>query len=726
MISKKKHIDPLLKDVANLVCYMQQCNPSIIQRRFNIGYNRACRIIDQLEAIGLVGPSIKMNDRKVLCDECQNIDNLLDDYRIVDDNNPEYQYDMNDKSESGNKNDYLAPLVENIEIDGLHLCISKMCMSNYISDIWNEEGSNSFFGEIGNYGIRQERTIFSHNLYILKYRIELQFSEWMKLEERNAKLEQSNYKDIYGCSNVECYSKALNERYKKDMEYISNILSDCLVNQHNLDLDEVFKCNLQNPTPKPVSVLEKKLSKWDEENPLILEEFPEEPVKPTQELYSMKLSFMDKMLPYMRKKKEQQALNKYNEAYIDYENNFENWKKEIKRINEKNEIKKKQYESERNNAIRCFQKEDNQEQKEWEEQEQIVADSIKVYEEEKMRFNEKCMSRDGASIEDYCCAVLDKSIYNYPFIKEFTIEYNGNGLLVVEYRLPDTSDLPKYKECKYISSSNQARKKEISVTEQNRIYDKMLYDISLRCIYELFDADSSDAINSICFNGWVRTIDKATGNKVINCILSVQVSKDEFAKIDLSNVDSKLCFKSLKGVSASKLFQLTPIKPILNINREDNRFVESKDIASGLDDSTNLASMDWEDFEYLVREIFEKEFSGNGGEVKITQASRDGGVDAVAFDPDPIRGGKIVIQAKRYTNTVGVSSVRDLWGTVMNEGAMKGLLVTTSDFGADSYDFAKDKPITLINGANLLYLLEKHGIHAKIDIKEAKNKNERI
>lgn len=664
-----------------------------------------------------------MNGRKVLCDECQNIDKLLDDYRILDDNSSEDQYDMNDKSE--NKNDYLAPLVENIEIDGFHLCISKMCMSNYISYIANNEENNLFSGKIGNYSIRCERTVFSHNLYILKYRIETQFFSWMNLEERNAKLEQSNYKDIYGYLNMAMYSNALDKRYREDIEFISNILPDCLMNQNKLDLDEVFKCNLQNRTPKPVSVLGEKLSEWDEENPLMLEEFPEEPVKPTQELYSMKLSFMDKAFPYIRRKKEQQALNKYNKAYIDYENNFENWIKETERINEKNEIKKKEHESERNDVIKFFQEEDNRKQKEWEEQEKIVSDSFKVYEEEKMRFKEKYESRDGASIEDYCSAVLDKSAYNYPLIKEFTIEYRGDGLLAVEYRLPDTSDLPKYKECKYISNSNQTRKKEISVLERNRMYDKMLYDISLRCIYELFNEDSSDAINTICFNGWVRTIDKATGNKVTNCILSVQVRKDVFTKIDLSNVDSKLCFKNLKGISASKLFQLTPIKPILNINRQDNRFIESKDVVLGLDDSTNLASMDWEDFEYLVREIFEKEFSGNGGEVKITQASRDGGVDAVAFDPDPIRGGKIVIQAKRYTNTVGVSSVRDLWGTVMNEGAMKGLLVTTSDFGADSYDFAKDKPITLINGANLLYLLEKHGIHAKIDIKEARNKNER-
>ena len=107
-------------------------------------------------------------------------------------------------------------------------------------------------------------------------------------------------------------------------------------------------------------------------------------------------------------------------------------------------------------------------------------------------------------------------------------------------------------------------------------------------------------------------------------------------------------------------------------------------------------------------------------EVKVTQASRDGGIDAVAFDPDPIRGGKIVIQAKRYTNTVGVSAVRDLYGTVMNEGANKGILVTTSDYGPDAYEFARGKPLTLLSGANLLHLLEKHGHKARIDLKEAK------
>jgi restriction system protein len=95
-------------------------------------------------------------------------------------------------------------------------------------------------------------------------------------------------------------------------------------------------------------------------------------------------------------------------------------------------------------------------------------------------------------------------------------------------------------------------------------------------------------------------------------------------------------------------------------------------------------------------------------------------VDAIAFDPDQIRGGKIVIQAKRYTNIVGVSAVRDLFGTVMNEGATKGILVTTADYGKDSYDFANGKPLTLLSGSELLYLLKKHGHRARIDLREAK------
>lgn len=179
--------------------------------------------------------------------------------------------------------------------------------------------------------------------------------------------------------------------------------------------------------------------------------------------------------------------------------------------------------------------------------------------------------------------------------------------------------------------------------------------------------------------------------------------------LDLAHVSPKECIRGLKGVTAGPLIMLAPVKPIMDLKRDDDRFVESKEVLDQIRAEDNLAAMDWEDFEHLVRELFEMEFAKTGGEVRVTQASRDRGVDAIAFDPDAIRGGKFVIQAKRYNMVVPVSAVRDLYGTMIAEGAAKGILVTTSHFGRDSREFAKDKPIALIDGENLVHMFQKHG-----------------
>jgi len=330
-------------------------------------------------------------------------------------------------------------------------------------------------------------------------------------------------------------------------------------------------------------------------------------------------------------------------------------------------------------------------------------------------------SRNPDAILDYFDLVLSNSEYPDWMPQEWDLDYNGeNGILVVEYSLPSLEQIPRLSEVRYVQSRDEFTEKLLSDAQLKKIYDAVVYQIVLRTVHELFEADSVGALEAVVFNGRVTSVDPASGHKTTACILSHQANKDEFVAVNLAQVDPKACFKALKGVGSSKLHSLTPVAPILQMRRDDGRFVSAREIASTLDDSVNLAAMDWEDFEHLIRELFEREFSASGGEVKVTQANRDGGVDAIAFDPDPIRGGKIVIQAKRYTNTVGVAAVRDLYGTVVNEGATKGILATTSDYGPDAYGFAKDKPLTLLNGANLLHLLGKHGARAKIDIQEAR------
>jgi restriction system protein len=316
---------------------------------------------------------------------------------------------------------------------------------------------------------------------------------------------------------------------------------------------------------------------------------------------------------------------------------------------------------------------------------------------------------------------LGDSDYPAYFPRQSEFDFNhGTGVLLVDFRLPAPNDLPTLKQVKYAQSTGTFLEKHLSEAEQQRLYDDVIYQITLRTVYELFQSDQIGALSTVVFNGIVTSTDRSTGNEFTACIVSIQVSRAAFEKINLAKVDPKACFRQLKGVGSSRLHSVTPVAPIMVLNRDDRRFVPSYAVAEKLHEGFNLAAMDWEDFEHLIREIFEKEFSMAGGEVKVTQASRDRGVDAVVFDPDPIRGGKIVIQAKRYAFTVDVSAVRDLYGTILNEGATKGILVTTSDYGPDAYEFSKGKPITLLNGSNLLHLLQKHGVAAHIDLAGAR------
>ena len=319
---------------------------------------------------------------------------------------------------------------------------------------------------------------------------------------------------------------------------------------------------------------------------------------------------------------------------------------------------------------------------------------------------------------------------------KYEVKYNSSNKSINPTDLdsllkPKVRKISKGSKFKYIKSGsnkfmrlkktfvNLIKLKPISRSIHKKLAERCLYLVPIRMIHECFKFDISNNLNYIALNGVVESFNKSNGKLEKNNILSLFVDKKKMLKINIDKIDPKECFKSLKGVSAAKIYEYIPVTPILTF-KKDKRVTKSKEILKDLNTEQNLAIMSWEDFEHLIRELFEKEFSQDGAEVKITQASRDKGVDAIAFDPDPIRGGKFIIQAKRYTSTVDVSAVRDLYGTIMNEGANRGILVSTAKYGGDSYEFIKNKPITLIEGNQLLGLLDKHGYKFKIDLKDAR------
>jgi DNA segregation ATPase FtsK/SpoIIIE, S-DNA-T family len=73
--------DALFEDAAKLIVNHQQGSTSLIQRKLKLGYNRAGRLIDQLEAAGIVGPFEGSKAREVLIKDELALEQLLSGLR---------------------------------------------------------------------------------------------------------------------------------------------------------------------------------------------------------------------------------------------------------------------------------------------------------------------------------------------------------------------------------------------------------------------------------------------------------------------------------------------------------------------------------------------------------------------------------------------------------------------------------------------------------------------
>lgn len=285
----------------------------------------------------------------------------------------------------------------------------------------------------------------------------------------------------------------------------------------------------------------------------------------------------------------------------------------------------------------------------------------------------------------------------------------------VQVQFPDCSGVDMY-----VGTMASGKPKFASASAKKKLIQASLYSTAIYFGHLVGRFGLPEVFDTVVVNVEQDWFDPATGHPRNGIVASLQAKREVFANLDLEKVDPVACFRELKGLSTPNMNVPTPIRPIMQLQTTDARFVESRNVDLEIDPQSNLAAMDWEDFEHLIAQLMEWEFARSGVEVRVTRASRDRGVDAVMFDPDPLRGGKYVLQAKRYTRTVDVSAVRDLYGTLLNEGANRGILITTASFGPDAYEFAKDKPLSLVDGPNLLNLLSRHGKTFRIDLDEAR------
>ncbi|MGW3075968.1 restriction endonuclease [Kitasatospora sp. NPDC001132] len=340
----------------------------------------------------------------------------------------------------------------------------------------------------------------------------------------------------------------------------------------------------------------------------------------------------------------------------------------------------------------------------WVEQSRRQQEELAARTEELLR---RLRAGEPEAVQEYFTAGLYASAaWPEGFPHRLVAAFDAGGRqLVVDWELPGPDVVPAAGRVRYVKSDDREAEVARPATERKALYREVLAQSALRVAAELFRADRDGLLDSVVVNGFVLGIDPATGREAERFLSTLTATRAGFAGLALDRVAPVECFQGLGGRLSARPERLDEVRP-------DRRpeSVGGSLAGHGGEDEPDLFEMDPLEFEDLIAELFRL----RGFKVMTTARSGDVGVDVVAEDLDPVTGGKIVIQAKRYKKTVPPTAVRDLESTVRHHGANKGILVTTAGFGRGSYSYIEGKPLTLVSGPELVVLLAEQGLRGRL------------
>jgi restriction system protein len=309
------------------------------------------------------------------------------------------------------------------------------------------------------------------------------------------------------------------------------------------------------------------------------------------------------------------------------------------------------------------------------------------------------------SVEWFVNHVLTASRYPADFPHQHQLAYRPeNRDVVVEFELPPQQVVPAIRGYRFVKSRDAIDPLPRPAMEVKQRYARLIASVALRVLHEIFAATHADVVEAVVFNGRVSTIDRATGKPSRPHLLSVEAERSTFTDLVLASVEPAACLRRLNALVSPNPFDMEAVEPFIAFDLKRFRFTDSMDVVAGLDSRPNLLKLTPTEFEHLVRQLF----VAMGAEAWTTIPSKDGGVDAVATSKNLFFGGVCLIQAKRWTNLVGLEAVHALTGVMADHNATRGVLVTTSWFGRASEQFANRNRITLVNGAELKQLIKDH------------------
>lgn len=239
-------------------------------------------------------------------------------------------------------------------------------------------------------------------------------------------------------------------------------------------------------------------------------------------------------------------------------------------------------------------------------------------------------SHQKDAVEYFFAEVLSRSTYPAAFPEDAKVEYVPHTrTLMVEYELPSVAAWPTQQGVRYNPAWNTLEPIPATDAWRKSSYESALFQIALRVVSELFAHDDSQALGSVAFNGWVRSLDASTGNLAHACVVSILVDRKTFLAVNLAKVEPEACFRRLKGVASANPMELLPVTPVLALRpvAKGHSGFEAERVERLDSDDVNV--MNRSEFETLVREILEREFKKSRIDPGIRQVFKEVGRDAI-------------------------------------------------------------------------------------------------
>ena len=247
-------------------------------------------------------------------------------------------------------------------------------------------------------------------------------------------------------------------------------------------------------------------------------------------------------------------------------------------------------------------------------------------------FQSSVLGGDPQAVAAYFGLVFQASDYPDGFPDQIRLAYVPESKqLVVERELPPLAIVPAVRQYKHVKSTDSINESARPAAQVKALYTSLVAQLTLRTVHEAFSSDPGGLVETVAFNGMLSTVEPATGKPIRPCLVTVRATSDVFAEIDLGRADPAACLKHLNASVSKSPSELIPVRPVLEFDMIDTRFVEESDVLGTLDQRPNLMALTPNEFEHPITNLFTK----MGLEARQTQASRDGGVDCVAYDPRP-------------------------------------------------------------------------------------------